>query len=75
MGRTKLELLLLLVGIALVFFVDLLHEKGISIEDFAACRVPLVVRWMGYIVLTLVILLITVREYGQGASNFIYTRF
>lgn len=75
MGRTKLELLLLLTGIALVFFVDLLHEKRLSIEDFAARRVPFVARWAVYIVLTLVILLVTVREYGQGASNFIYTRF
>ena len=75
MGRTKPELLLLLTGIALVFFVDLLHEKRLSIEDFAARRVPFVARWAVYIVLTLVILLVTVREYGQGASNFIYTRF
>jgi len=75
MGRTKPELLLLLAGIALVFLVDLLHEKKISLEDFAARRIPLAVRWMVYIALTLGILLVTVREYGQGASSFIYTRF
>lgn len=75
MGRSKLELLLLLTGIGLVFLVDLLHEKRISIEEFAALKIPLVIRWMVYIVLTLGILLVTVREYGQGASNFIYTKF
>lgn len=75
MGRTKMELFLLLLGIGLVFLVDLLHEKKISIEDFAARKIPLAVRWAVYIALTLGILLVTVREYGQGASNFIYTRF
>ncbi len=75
MGRSKMELLLLLVGIALVFLVDFLHEKKISVEGYAVGRVPIGVRWTVYIVLTLVILLVTAREYGQGASNFIYTRF
>lgn len=75
MGRTKMELLLLLLGIALVFLVDFLHERKISIEDIATCKMPLAVRWGGYIALTMGILLAAIREYGQGASNFIYTRF
>lgn len=75
MGRTKTELLLLLLGIVLMFLVDFLHEKKISIERYAARRLPSGVRWAAYIVLTLGILLVVAREYGQGASNFIYTRF
>ncbi len=75
MGRTKTELCLLLAGIVLVFFVDFLHERRISIEGFAARRIPPVVRWTAYIVLTLGILLVTLREFGQGAASFIYTRF
>lgn len=74
LGRTKGGLLLLLAGIVLVFAVDYLHEKKISLENTAA-HFPMVVRWTAYILLTLCILLAAVRGYGQTASAFIYTRF
>lgn len=75
LGRTKMELLILLLGIALVFLVDFLHERKISIEYIAVRKMPLAVRWGFYIVLTMAVLLAAVRGYGQGAANFIYTRF
>lgn len=74
LGRTKWELAFLLAGIAMVFLVDCVHEKRISIEDMAA-RIPAVLRWTAYVFLTLCILLAAVRSYGQTASTFIYTRF
>lgn len=75
MGRSKLELALLLAGIILVILVDFLHEKKLSIEELAARKLPTVVRWALYIALTMGLLLVILREYGQAASNFIYTRF
>lgn len=75
LGRSKWIVLLALAGIALVFFVDILHEKKISIEDFAARRLPLVVRWGAYIILTLGILTVAIHEYGRNAATFIYANF
>ncbi len=75
MGRSKTILLLVLLGIILVFLVDILHERKISIEDVAARKIPLVVRWCAYIILTMGILLVAVHEYGRNAATFIYTNF
>lgn len=75
MGRSKPELALLLAGIVLVFLVDFLHEKKLSLEELAARKLPAAARWALYIALTLGLLLVILREYGQAASNFIYTRF
>lgn len=75
LGGTKWQLLFVLAGIVLVFLVDLLHEKKICIEEITAEKVNIVFRWAAYIVLTLCILFVVVRNYGQAASTFIYTRF
>ena len=75
MGRSKPELALLLAGIVLVFLVDFLHEKKLSLEELAARKLPAAARWALYIALTLGLLLVILREYGQATSNFIYTRF
>lgn len=75
LGGTKLNLVLMLAGILFVFLIDMLHEKKIVMENVTACRVNIVIRWVGYIALTLLILLVVVRNYGQAASTFIYARF
>ena len=75
LGGSKLELLLMLVCICIVFIVDLLHEKKISIEAVAARKIPMIVRWVVYIALTLLILFVVVHNYGLAASTFIYERF
>lgn len=75
MGRSKPMLLLALLGIVLVFLADILHERKISIEDVAARKIPLAVRWCAYIILTMGILLVAVHEYGRSAATFIYTNF
>lgn len=75
LGGSRLNLLLLLAGIAVVFFIDFIHEKKLSVEEAVMGRLPLVVRWFVYIVLTLLILFVVVRCYGQAASTFIYEKF
>lgn len=75
LGNTKLNLILMLIGIAVVFLVDFLHEKKIRIEEITACRVNIIIRWAAYVALTLLLLFVIVRNYGQAASTFIYTRF
>lgn len=74
LGGTRWDLLFVLAGIAVVFFVDFLHERKLSIEDLAH-RINIVVRWALYIVLTMLLLLMIVRDYGQAASTFIYENF
>lgn len=75
LGQSKLNLILVLVGIVLVFLIDFLHEKNIIIDRVAKCKVNIVIRWTVYVALTLLILLVVVRNYGQAASTFIYARF
>ncbi len=72
---TKQELLFMLAGIIAVFLVDFLHEKKISIEETVMGRLNTVVRWMLYVLLTMLLLTMIVRNYGQAASTFIYENF
>ncbi|MDL2302358.1 MBOAT family protein [Lachnospiraceae bacterium OttesenSCG-928-D06] len=75
LGGTPFELLFMFACIGVVFLIDFLHEKNISIENVIMCRTNIAVRWIGYIVCTLLILLVIVQNYGEAASKFIYTRF
>ena len=75
LGGSRLNLLLLLAGIAIVFLIDFLHEKKLSIERMALERLHTGIRWILYIILSLFLLLVIVRCYGQAASTFIYERF
>ena len=61
-------------GIVIVFLVDFIHEKKLTVEKLAA-KLSIGVRWILYIVLTLLLLFVVVRCYGQAASTFIYERF
>ena len=75
LGGTKQNLLLMLLGIIAVFAVDFIHERKISIEDIMADKMPAVARWAVYVAFALLLLFVTVRNYGQAASTFIYERF
>lgn len=75
LGGSRLNLLLLLIGIAMVFLVDFIHEKRLTVEKAVMGRLPIGIRWILYIILTLLLLFVVVRCYGQAASTFIYERF
>ena len=75
LGGTRQNLLLMLLGIIVVFAVDYIHERKISIENVMAGKMPTVARWAVYITFALLLLFVAVRNYGQAASTFIYERF
>lgn len=75
LGGSRFGLVSVLLGILGVFLVDFLHERKLSLAEFSARRVNVVVRWGAYIALTLLILLTVVQNYGQAASTFLYERF
>lgn len=75
LGGSRFGLVSVLLGILGVFLVDFLHERKLSLAEFSARRVNVVVRWGTYIALTLLILLTVVQNYGQAASTFLYERF
>lgn len=75
LGGTKQSLLFMLLGIIVVFAVDFIHERKISIENVMAEKLPVVARWTVYVALTLLLIFVAVRNYGQAASTFIYERF
>lgn len=72
--ESKRNLVLLLLGITGVFLIDFAHEKKVSIER-AAGRLHAGIRWLLYAALTMLVLFVAVRCYGQAASTFIYGRF
>lgn len=75
LGGTQTGLICMLAGIVIVFFVDFLHERKFSIENFTLLKINGAVRWTLYVALTLLLLLVIVRDYGQAASTFIYANF
>lgn len=75
LGDSQLNLALVLAGILVVFLVDLLHEKKISVARILARRTNVLIRWTAYAGLTLLILLAVVQNYGQAASTFLYEKF
>ena len=75
LGGSRLDLVWALAGILMVFLVDLLHERKVSLAEFSARRINVAIRWGAYIALTLLILLTLVQTYGQAASTFLYEKF
>ncbi len=64
----------LLVWIAVLFFVDILHERGISIREKIA-RQALPVRWIIYYAAVFSIVFFGAYGMGYHASDFIYMQF
>lgn len=75
LGGGRMNLLISLAGIMILFLSDVLHEKKVYLEEFAARRINVIFRWIFYISAALLLLLIIVRNYGQSASTFIYEKF
>lgn len=74
LGMEESRFFLLLIEIAIVIFVDILHEKGISIIAWLN-RQNIVFRWGIYFVIIFVIIIGAIYNYGTEASAFIYTQF
>ena len=66
--------LILIVCIAVVFIIDLIHEKNISITEWLAAK-HIVFRWIVYLVVALTLLSGIIYNYGVDASTFIYAQF
>ena len=64
----------LLIWMMIMFAVDILREKGISVYRFITGQ-RTVVRWSIYLVAVLLLLLGIIRDFGMEASEFIYARF
>lgn len=75
LGGTKPGLVFVLAGTAVLFCVDFLHERKLSVENLAMGRLHTAVRWTLYLALTVFLLLTIVQNYGQTASTFIYEKF
>jgi len=74
LGLTQTNLMILLIGTILLFLLDAIHEKGISISK-ALLTLPLVLRFCVYFILTGILLLQALSAFGAPASTFIYFQF
>ena len=74
MGLSTANWFLLLFAIILLFFVDLTHERGISIRDTISNQ-ALVFRWIVYIAAVLFVLIFGIYGPAYDASSFIYEQF
>lgn len=74
LGLDAVNIRLMLIGLLIVIFVDILNEKGFIVSKCIA-RERLWIRWPIYIGAVLVILLCGIWGAGFDATNFIYYQF
>ena len=74
MGLSRLQTLPLILGIAGLFVVDLLHERGISIRKKVS-EYPIVLRWMIYLAVIMFILIFGTYGPAYADNQFIYGKF
>ena len=74
MGLSRLQTLPLILGIAGLFVVDLLHERGISIRKKVS-EYPIVLRWMIYLAIIMFILIFETYGPAYADNQFIYGKF
>lgn len=73
-GRSRKELFFWLSGLIIVFLVDVLHEKNISVVESLGKKSP-VLRWSLYFLFIAFMMGTGIYYYGYSASTFIYSGF
>ena len=73
-GLSQLQIYYLFVAIAVLLFVDYLHEKGKSVRMFLQQQ-NLVFRWLVYYAAVFIIVVSVLQTFGQNANTFIYFQF
>ena len=74
LGWTKYQWAHMLVGIFVIFLVDLLQEKGIKLtEKFS--KLPGFVRWIAYLSYVVFMILVYICFFGGDVGKFMYTKF
>ena len=73
-GRSRKELLVWVLGLVIVFIVDLVHEKGVHIGEWIGRR-NVILRWALYLIFIAFIIVSGIYYYGYSASTFIYSGF
>ena len=73
LGISSFDFLVLLLLLAVVFFIDYLNEKGIGVLDTIA-KLPIVLRWAVYYLMIFALLML-IQTGGVAPNGFIYARF
>ncbi len=74
MGMEESRFGILILEILILFVIDLLHEKGISVTGWLNKK-STVFRWSLYLSGILWLFIGIIYNYGQGAATFLYTQF
>ncbi|MBP8967951.1 MAG: hypothetical protein KBG42_01565, partial [Lachnospiraceae bacterium] len=74
LGWTKFQWAHMLLGISVIFVVDLLQEKGIKLSERFG-RLPAIIRWGVYMAYIVFMILVYICFFGGDAGKFMYTRF
>lgn len=74
LGTPELAFWILMISIVILFIIDIVHEKNISISMWLAKK-NIVVRWIVYLAIALILVSGFIYNYGAGASTFLYTQF
>ena len=74
LGLVPGNLVVLGIGLVILVWVDVLHEKGISIYQKAKA-LPLPARWLIYLALFWVVIMLGIYGVGYDTSGFIYAQF
>ena len=73
-GMIPGNLIVLIIGLVILFIVDLLHEKGISVNKGIA-SLPLPLRWLIFLGLLWAVIMLGIYGVGYDTSSFIYAQF
>ncbi len=74
LGWTKFQWAYMLLGISVIFVVDLIQEKGIKLSERFG-RLPAAIRWGVYMAYIVFMILVYICFFGGDAGKFMYTRF
>lgn len=74
MGYSPLRFVLLLAEVVILWIVDIIHNKNMTISGILSTK-KIYVRWSVYMLLIVCILIGVVYDYGSNAATFIYAQF
>ena len=74
LGMDELDFLVIIVAIVIVLFVDILHEKRLSVRDLIASK-PIAIRWTIYYAAILIVIIFGAYGGGYVAADIMYADF
>ena len=74
LGTREESFVLLFLAVVILFIIDMIHERNISISDWIEKK-HIIVRWTIYLMAALIVISGFIYNYGAEVTNFLYAQF